>query len=1391
MLSEPGQERGSAPISTNHSVSPEHGLWHNGAMGVFGKSKKPKDSDFYIPEDAGETSMSKMSRSLKRKPKNTVVQKPEINLTTALPDTNDFRTSLLMPQLSARFSMLREQDDPTTKVGKANDDSVLFPKRVSRLNLFAHNPLTDISEVESIRTSIRPPFARADRSYSLSDGYASDDGGSILSRSKPGEGNNLFGGRQKMYRVPAGGESDKTLTDAEPQTPGLGKHVYEDDMSMSLFQKYRQQVRDEELRQSATSDEHEETDAVSSPMTGFSKNRGTTSSTTSGPSNSRTSTAATSVASESPIPRQNGHGFGYKSRTSDSLNGSDESLVKRNPSFESRKNPTPRYDTQPPVPSLDKSVSQSQSADQLSDKQFRPGIFSSGAYRAVSPPPMSNPQAIASLDLGLHDPNQRVSSPTRRYQTSSSSSPPPVEGDADHVYSSSLQPGDRGKATAMGLFNRPQQQFDEQQFLQRQRQMLDGRSSPLPTDSHSESRASPEPMSAMGRIDAAIGKDRGSPTSMQPNSHNLSSTTTSSPQPRGLRNFSSPNKTELAGNRPRNPSSALSAPGATQVKARVESLIRRQNAELAALEVERSVITDSYNGRKASQESDSLDQSSRGTFFNTFDASEDESDRSPHKESQPRPPPLDVHPALRDGTHDFDFGEQVSLTPRMNVRESNTSSASNTRAVFDTPSVRDTTQRPSQPKGGDSPTLGPNGLGLSGMIRSHLRHDSDRSSVYPPSPGVSNFSHREVSMASTTHTINPPESVHSDPWEFDSATRNQKSQPESRVPSDATPTMSQKAQQILGHVQKQPATSKAQQILGQEAPNEPNESVDPRSWQDELAAHHRRGESTETQKERQDFDRDLAERQRRIQERLKGVAENELRSRSPVEKQERPNFPAQAFHALKQKTSMGSMAPPDRPNAQPKAMRMLGISPQEDTSTPSAAPTRSYEFDPRHEGPPPRRHPPQRPSPPGDPGYHSGRRTPADGRPPMDPGFATGRRTPADGRYPMDSGYASGRRTPAEGRPPAPHSNGFYEDFERQRQRSATPNSGRPRRDRDNSSAADGPRSHQGHHRGEHGYASSFERHGQSPSPPDSRTRRGPPVPEPYERSASAMSSRPRNGSRPPHPGYYDNRIPPSQGPVPHHKNLPPGGGPLRPSPRPPLASSPMAPFQAPGAPPPASYANPNSNPNSAMSSPVTTSHSFPIDERSNIAAAARRDRKKSVTRGMISEPMFVSSTSQVSLVDLPNGAPSPRPNPIASPPVPAMNPRRRGNTNDGYGGSRSAQPSPSFPLSPISPNESSRPQPGPYAHQSQHALAAAQYAYSSNSTPSYVDQAPPGKAPPRSRNRLRKISSEGGNMASRARQQAFMDEMGREKENSPRIPMFPNRSATSLGMAENQGGMF
>ena len=73
------------------------------------------------------------SKIWKKNKKEVVEEKPQLDLGSALPSIDDFRTSLIMPNLSTRFSMLREQDDPHSLLGKASDDSVLQPQRNSRL----------------------------------------------------------------------------------------------------------------------------------------------------------------------------------------------------------------------------------------------------------------------------------------------------------------------------------------------------------------------------------------------------------------------------------------------------------------------------------------------------------------------------------------------------------------------------------------------------------------------------------------------------------------------------------------------------------------------------------------------------------------------------------------------------------------------------------------------------------------------------------------------------------------------------------------------------------------------------------------------------------------------------------------------------------------------------------------------------------------------------------------------------------------------------------------------------------------------------------------------------------------------------------------------------------
>ncbi|KIW32705.1 uncharacterized protein PV07_04233 [Cladophialophora immunda] len=1375
-------------------------------MAVFKKKPKAKDDTYIIPPAASSDPAlpSKLSRSLKRKQKNVVEPMPQIDLTTALPDQNDFRTSLLMPGLSARFSMLREQDDPNTKVGKASDDSVLFPKRASRLNLFSHNPLTDIAETESIQTAFRAPFSDEERSYSPFEGagYASDDAGSVLARSRPVDGNNLFGGRQKMYRIPtaSGSGSSRDLTEG-PVPLTSGRHVYQNDVVLSPYQQMRLKAREEQEREesrerpaSAGAEEPDRSSVINTPSTGFSKSRGTTSSTASGPSNRRTSTAATSVVSDTPHPRQSNTSAGSNNRMQGLEFGSEENLLKRNFSSDSRKGfPAADNQAQPPLPmspSNSRQVFQSSSVTNLADKYTHGASpFSTNAFRTASPPPALQTQALASLDFGLKSPNNHP----RRYQAAS----PTNDEDDGPIYKQSLQPNDRGKATAMGLFNRPQQQFDEAKFQERQLQMHGGRISP-PTDGPDYGGIA-ERQNVPGRV--------------------VLPTIPTSP----LKSFRGRESGSTSATTRSRAQSTASSVNPAQVHAQVEALIRRQNEEYSTLQTQKSTTAEPNHPPAPLQPPRSLREqpaASRGTFFDTFDGSDEDDADSPmlgRYEPAPRLAPLDVHPALRNGSQAFDFGEHVAATIKPGRPQSNVSEDTSSPSVtHDTPDTSDSLHRSSHTKAQDSPTFGPTtGLGLSGLIRTHLRHDSDRSSVMPPpSPGQppyqSNFSFsnprdrepslvsiptgkyrspererepsvastqpgnyrsslrdREPSIASTARTTNPPESTHSDPWEFDNAHRTGRS-PLEPVQNDAIPSMSQKAQQILGQAisHRNQASSKTQQVLGDDAPGS-GEQHHPanRPWPPyDALSHHQRGESTETQKE---FGNELAERARRIQEGLKGVAEAEKRSRS----QDRQNPAAQALHALRHKTSKTSLVP--RANEpQPKAMKMLGIGvgpkPEPMGRSPNMGARGDYDFDQGYDEHDNRPTPRQRPAefePP------SGRRTPGFSRPGPGPG-------PGPGPYPMNSN----------------------EDLERRYQRSATPTSMRPRRDRAESEAAERSRSRNGRYRdeppyppGEHvrpgpphlplhreqqqrPYGPFDGPHGYPGPHPIRVPLRGPPPVDPrtYERSASAMSNRQPSATRGGPVGFYDGRAAtPTMGGTPQLGPGPMQGAAPRPSPRPPFPHSPMSPFTSPPGISPG-LSGPASGTLSALPSPSgplpqqpPTGRFTPVEGRSTPIGS----RKKSVTKGMISEPTFISSTSSVPLVGLPSG---PRPSQIASPPIPSMNPRRRGNTMterpDGYPSPR--MPASQMPAMPDSPGRGGLP------------MSATQRGYFDQ------QQQMQQKPPPRPRNRLRKISSEGGSMAARARNQAMMSEFGHERLRSPAMPVFPNRSATSLSIHQD-GGMF
>ena len=1367
-------------------------------MKSWGKRRKAKEQaslkvDSLVNTDTkAQPSPTSFGKSLRRKKTHVVEVKPELDLATALPDTKDFRTSLMMPTFSARFSMLREVDDPDTKIGKASDDSVLFPKRASRMNLFTHNPLTDIAEVDSIRGStFRPPFAENGRSQSFSEGYASDDGGSIMSRSKPGEGNNLFGGRQKLYRVPAN-------QDNEGSGPPLGRHMYESDVSMSMFQQLRLKERMERASEdtferpgSLQQTDTEDADTVNSPSTGFSKNRGTTSSTTSAPSNRRTSTAATSVASESPALPQNNSTSSVNRRISD-----QSSAVERNGTLHkrlygatldqvspNRKNfrdsPENAFKTRAPSnPKLTQRLSQSRSATNLGDKYARQNqVFATSAYRAASPPPSALVPSFPPMDLGLRD-GKRSGSPADARNNMTT----PVSEDEDVVtYTQNVQPNDRGKATAMGLFNRPQRQFDEQQFTQRQLQMAEGRNSPAPTregSSRAESRASEvQEQRPSNEAKNRFAKSRASPDSSKDRDSPLG------------------DRAPPSASRPRNKSSA-SVAAAMTVKARAEELIRRENAELAALEARRFGLDQPT--AKAEQAPASTQPAANGTFLDTFDASDDESELDSRHQSTRQPQskgPDGVHPALRNGSLEFDFGDAVSKPVSSNDTTPNHSHESLSALPQTSYSHNETLTSNTYDS---NPSAGTNtmpGLGLASMI-SHMRDHSTSSSVYPPqspaipppSPHYSRGSQvetpRAASIASTARILNPPESTHSDPWDLDKFSSQQQDTSRENTTQDPTAQMAKKAQQMLGLATALKEKSKAQQILGDEAPN--NEEYS--QWQEDSRSMHQRDLSSGTQKERDDFESELAEARRKVKESLKTAVDSGSRSPSPGPTTRRsPSMSGNPFSVLKHRPSKASLTTKSaEPTSSSKAMKMLGISgqpPVNQTFTKRPQHNAWQEEEERMLQ---------------DFGRRPKQRSPEDY-------FENPRRSPprdqSTARYRDQSSSRSGRSTP------------YDEERDRARQRSATPTSGRTSRNRSDSATSGRSKSRQGRFRDdtEPALPGSFPitpvGEMRSPMMGGPYRRPEPPVdPRQYGRSDSAMSNRQRSNSRPGMPEQRDGGL--RRGPSLMTATMPSGQS-MR-SPRPILSphesmpsprettddfsrdsppdqsmmprqspsDGPMrSPRRAPMPPGPDDYAKFQSSsphmtefnmPRSAQPSPRMASGPRFENGRTTPTSNGRTTpsaggRKKSVSKHMISEPMFLSSTSSVPLVTLPSGQTVDPHGP--APMLPPQNPRRRGTTptQSMFSGAGKAYPheatSPFPAMIPESPDRM-------HFHTEE---------------PLYRPMAADQKKP---RNRLRKSSSEGGNMAAKAARQAMhMDHLA-----SPQVPTFPNRSATNLA---RDGGMF
>lgn len=468
-------------------------------MNRFRTKKNKEETSAPRPSTDSEFAMP----SFFKKGKKPVEEKPQIDLATVLPTNDDFRTSLLMSGLSARFSMLREQDDPNTKIGKASDDSVLFSNRSSRLDYGLSSGLGDIAEVESIK----PPFARKE-SFN-SDDADSLAGGSIMGRSKPTEGNNLFGGRQKIYKIPVGANASKT--------GGVmpGRALYDDDVAMSAFQKWRMQEKerksidgdsDDNADEAADEYETDVTRPTSPSLTGYNKNRETSSTVSSIPSMARNSTAATSIMSSQRTPsfKEGQNNLPPNTNTSTPAPSSERNVARTRRLYEQALNQDlqenqssalSRFESLSKLrafgnrtPDLAQGAAPSPTLSAYSDRFGARGVLTKGSapnLRSMSPP------ASAST-VGTPDLNNRVSGASEGRSMFSGGAPPlsPPISESEDTSMLGIQPNDRGKATALGVFQKPSQPYDESRFAQRQLQLQQGRETPTSSRDRTNSNAS-------------------------------------------------------------------------------------------------------------------------------------------------------------------------------------------------------------------------------------------------------------------------------------------------------------------------------------------------------------------------------------------------------------------------------------------------------------------------------------------------------------------------------------------------------------------------------------------------------------------------------------------------------------------------------------------------------------------------------------------------------------------------------------------------------------------------------------------------------------------------------------------------------------------------------------
>lgn len=748
-----------------------------------------------IPKTSSHASKPSQSHKKKgwRRRKEKQEPEPELDITTALPSADSFRTSLIMSGLSTRFSMLREQDDPFSLLGKASDDSVLLPKRRSRLGDFGYTAgsLGDIAEVSSLSSHVRPPFG-AHRNFSYGDtGSATDDdasmNGSIMTRARPGEGNMLFGGRQKIYRIPIGDAGSVNNLGSSDDSRGMkGRALYEDDVSTSAFQRLREEQKAREraeLEREAELDEMRK-DSLSAPSFTYNERRETVSSTNSGPSMVSQSTAATSVANSVPasspgLPSSSTTPAVERTKSRRLYEqGLDQHMLEQQNAAITRLTSVKRNTS---IRSGNSAPYRSRSAGNLRDR------LDAGGARVDSP-------MLATEQLPLpgctNDPPRESTPPSSRPL-----SPESTNTERDRALFNALDPRSRGMATATGHFNKPQQ-FSEEQFLQRQMSLL---------QQQREKKTPSLPRSA-----GSSTKD-----SCPPDSNTYSPVLSS-------RSRTGTNRTDRSWS-----NASTTNEGSSSMGSGKPSSIDEEQEPLPpqpAPEISGGTFL-------APADNDDSDYES---------ADQTPVDNQPVDESRsiPPPPPPDTnHPAMRSATAPVLASKRLKRNAWSPEALKSGLEAAGESPIDYFENKQSVEMMRANAKEGESPDTD-----LKGLVREHLRHPSNSSSIYPAprTPGHyhEEFDLRVPSMYSTEN-----------PWENDD------------FQHPPLPARREEGFSAQDEVSKGP----------QGFEEVPAPTPD---WEQEMKQHHIRGASTETAYERKAFDDELAQRQRTIQENLRVKVEN-------------------------------------------------------------------------------------------------------------------------------------------------------------------------------------------------------------------------------------------------------------------------------------------------------------------------------------------------------------------------------------------------------------------------------------------------------------------------------------------------------------------------------------